>query len=109
MSMARSTEGGMVDSFDFVVVGSGFGGCVSALRLVEKGYTVAILEQGRRWNAADFPKSTWDVRRWIWQATLGLRGFFSIRLFRHFMVMHGNAVGGGSVAYANVLLVPPDK
>ncbi len=97
------------EDFDFIVVGSGFGGSVSALRLVEKGYRVAVLEMGRRWSAETLPKSNWAVARWIWRPALGLRGFFSMRLFRHVMVLHGNAVGGGSITYANTLLVPPDS
>src|SRR5439155_6603220 len=57
--------------YDFVVVGSGFGGSVSACRLAEKGYSVAVIEMGKRWTAADFPKSTWNLRRWIWRPRLG--------------------------------------
>lgn len=94
--------------FDFIVIGSGFGGSVSALRLAEKGYRVAVLEMGRRWTAGDLPRSNWAIARWIWRPRLGLRGFFGIRVFRHVMVLHGNAVGGGSITYANTLLVPPD-
>lgn len=95
--------------FDYIIVGSGFGGSVSALRLAEKGYRVAVLEQGRRWGAGDFPKTNWNVRKWLWQPGLFLKGFFRIRIFRHLVVLHGNAVGGGSIAYANTLLVPPEK
>jgi cholesterol oxidase len=94
---------------DFVVIGSGFGGSVSALRLAEKGYRVAVLEQGRRWTPDNLPKSTWNLSRWLWRPTLGLHGFFSMQFFRHVVVLHGNAVGGGSITYANTLLVPPDK
>ncbi len=97
------------DTCDFVVIGSGFGGSVSALRLAEKGYRVAVLEQGRRWTAENLPKSNWRVARWIWEPALGLRGFFSMRFFRHLVVLHGNAVGGGSITYGNVLLVPPER
>ncbi|WP_235971783.1 GMC family oxidoreductase [Azohydromonas caseinilytica] len=94
--------------YDFVVIGSGFGGSVSALRLTEKGYRVAVLEQGRRWTPADLPKSNWNLARWIWRPGLGLHGFFSMRFFAHVVVLHGNAVGGGSIAYGNTLLVAPD-
>jgi cholesterol oxidase len=94
------------EHYDFVVIGSGFGGSVSALRLAEKGYRVIVLEQGRRWTPESLPHSTWDLRRWIWDPALGLRGFFSVRFFRHVVVLHGNAVGGGSITYANTLLVP---
>lgn len=95
--------------FDFIVIGSGFGGSVSALRLAEKGYRVAVMEMGRRWKPEDFPKSNWNLRRWIWRPRAFLRGFFKIRMFRHVWVLHGCAVGGGSITYANTLLVPPDK
>lgn len=94
--------------FEFVVIGSGFGGSVSALRLAEKGYRVAIIEQGRRWTPDNLPKSTWSLGRWIWRPGLGLHGFFGMRFFRHVIVLHGNAVGGGSITYGNTLLVPPD-
>ncbi|HVL77478.1 MAG TPA: GMC oxidoreductase [Noviherbaspirillum sp.] len=94
--------------YDFVVIGSGFGGSVSALRLVEKDYRVAVVEQGKRWTADNMPKNNWDVARWVWRPALGMRGFFSMQFFRHVVVLHGNAVGGGSIVYANTLLVPPD-
>ena len=95
--------------FDFVVVGSGFGGSVSALRLVEKGYRVAVIEQGRRWRTEDLPKSNWDLKRWLWAPKIGLRGFYAMRFFRHLVVLHGNAVGGGSIVYGNTLLEPPQR
>lgn len=94
---------------DFVIIGSGFGGSVSALRLVEKGFAVTILEQGRRFDPESMPKSTADIKRWYWLPRLGLKGFFSMRLFGHMLVLHGNAVGGGSITYASTLLVPPDS
>jgi cholesterol oxidase len=99
----------MPGHYDFVVIGSGFGGSVSALRLAEKGYRVIVLEQGRRWTPQTLPHSTWDLRRWMWNPAFGLRGFFSMRFFRHVVVLHGNAVGGGSITYANTLLVPPSS
>jgi cholesterol oxidase len=95
--------------YDFIVVGSGFGGSVSALRLAEKGYRVAVIEMGRRWTPDNMPKTTWSLRRWLWRPALGLHGFFSMRFFRHVMVLHGNAVGGGSIVYGNTLMVPPNK
>lgn len=94
--------------YDFVVVGSGFGGSVAACRLAEKGYSVAVLEMGKRWTAADFPRSTWNIWRWLWRPGLGLKGFYNMRPFRHVMILCGNAVGGGSVTYANTMLVPPE-
>ena len=93
--------------YDYVVVGSGFGGSVSACRLAEKGYSVAVLEMGKRWREEDFPKSTWNVRRWIWRPGLKLFGFYDMRPFKHVMILCGNAVGGGSITYANTMLVPP--
>ncbi len=94
--------------FDYIVIGSGFGGSVSALRLTEKGYRVGVIEMGRRWTPETLPKTTWQIWRWIWRPALGLRGFFNMRLFRHVLILHGCAVGGGSITYANTLLVPKD-
>lgn len=95
--------------FDFIVIGSGFGGSVSALRLVEKGYRVAVIEMGRRWAPLSFPRSGWSIHRWFWRPKLGLRGFFTMRFFRHATIFHGCAVGGGSITYAGTLLAPPEK
>src|SRR5271169_2413846 len=95
--------------FDFIVIGSGFGGSVSALRLVEKGYRVAVIEMGRRWAPLSFPRTSWSIHRWFWRPKLGLRGFFNMRFFRHATIFHGCAVGGGSITYAGTLLPPPDK
>lgn len=93
---------------DYLVIGSGFGGSVSALRLAAKGYRVEVMEMGRRWTPANLPRTNWNYRRWLWRPLLGLRGFFNMRFFRHMVVLHGNAVGGGSITYANTLLVPPE-
>ena len=95
--------------FDFIVIGSGFGGSVSALRLVEKGYRVAVIEMGRRWTPQSLPPTSWSIHRWFWRPKLGLRGFFNMRLFRHATIFHGCAVGGGSITYASTLLPPPEK
>jgi cholesterol oxidase len=96
-------------TYDFVIVGSGFGGSVSALRLTEKGYRVLLLEKGRRFSAADFPKTNWDLKRWMWLPELALHGIFKMSFFPHITVVHGVGYGGGSLVYANTLPVPkPD-
>lgn len=91
---------------DFVIVGSGFGGSASALRLVEKGYSVLMFERGRELKEADFPKTTWNLKRWMWMPSLGWRGLFVMRFFRHVTVLAGSGVGGGSLVYANTLPIP---
>jgi len=92
--------------YDFLIVGSGFGGSVSALRLVEKGYRVAVLEQGSDFGAGDFAKTNWDLRKWLWMPRLGLRGIMQLRFFRHVTVLAGAGVGGGSLGYACTLPTP---
>lgn len=95
--------------YDFIVVGSGFGGSVSALRLTDKGYRVAVMEMGRRWTPENLPETSWALHRWFWRPKLALRGFFNMRFFRHVTILHGCAVGGGSITYATTMLRPPDK
>jgi cholesterol oxidase len=95
--------------YDWIVVGSGFGGSVSALRLSEKGYKVAVVECGKRFEDKDFPKSTWDLRRYFWAPRLGLRGIFRLTPFKDVSILSGSGVGGGSLGYANTLYVPPSK
>ncbi len=92
--------------YDYVVIGSGFGGAVSALRLSQKGYRVLVLEKGRRLAAADFPKTNWDLKRWLWLPSLGCFGLFKLTFFRHVGVLSGVGVGGGSLVYANTLPIP---
>lgn len=94
--------------WDFVIIGSGFGGSVSALRLTEKGYRVLVLEKGRRFAKEDFAKDNWDLKRWLWEPKLGLWGIFQMSFFRHVTILHGVGVGGGSLVYANTLPTPPD-
>ena len=94
------------DIWDYVIIGSGFGGSVSALRLAEKGYKVLVLEQGRRWRDQDFAKTNWNLRRSYWLPLLRCFGPFKFSFFRHLMVVHGVGVGGGSLIYANTHLRP---
>lgn len=95
--------------YDFIVIGSGFGGSVSALRLAEKGYRVAVMEMGRRWTPQNLPPTSWYLHRWFWEPAFALRGFFRMRYFRHVTILHGCAVGGGSITYAGTMLRPQDK
>jgi cholesterol oxidase len=89
--------------YDWLVIGSGFGGSVSALRLAEKGYKVAILESGGRFRDEDFAESTWQLNRFLWAPFLGLRGIFRLTAFRDVFIASGAGVGGGSIVYANTL------
>ena len=92
---------------DVVVIGSGFGGSVAALRLAEKGYRVHVYEAGRRFEDADFARTSWDVRRYVWAPRLGLFGVQRIHRLPDCLVLAGAGVGGGSLNYANTLYVPP--
>ena len=98
-----------MDSFDYdwLVIGSGFGGSVCALRLAEKGYSVGVLECGRRFADDELPSATSDVRRYFWHPKLGMKGIFQLTTFRHIAVVSGCGVGGGSLGYANTLYTPP--
>jgi cholesterol oxidase len=88
---------------DWLIVGSGFGGSVSALRLAERGYSVELLECGRRYADDEFASSTWDLRRYFWAPKLGLKGIFRLSIFKDLSVVSGCGVGGGSLGYANTL------
>ena len=96
-------------SYDFIIIGSGFGGSVSALRLAQKGYRVAVLEKGLRYNSRDFPKTNWNLRKSIWMPRLGQLGIQSLTLLKHVLVLSGVGVGGGSLVYANQLIQPDDS
>ena len=93
--------------FDVVVIGSGFGGSVAALRLTEKGYKVCVLEAGRRFSDKDFPKTSWRLRRFLFLPRLGLKGIQRIHVLPDVLVLAGAGVGGGSLVYANTLYKPP--
>ncbi|MFQ5538229.1 MAG: GMC oxidoreductase [Gemmatimonadota bacterium] len=94
---------------DVLVIGSGFGGSISALRLAEKGYAVVVLEQGRRYAPQDFPRTNWGLRRYLWMPALGMHGIQVLTPFRHALVLHGRGVGGGSLVYANTLVRPEEE
>ena len=93
---------------DVLIIGSGFGGAVSALRMAEKGYRVTVIERGRRWNATDFPKTNWNAFKSLWMPALHMTGILKMTLLDDVFVLSGAGVGGGSLVYANTLLVPPE-
>lgn len=97
------------DYFDYIIIGSGFGGSVSALRLAEKGYSVLVIEKGRRYRTDDFPKTNWNLPKYFWLPSMGLHGFQAMTLLKDVFILHGAGVGGGSLVYANNLLIPPDS
>jgi cholesterol oxidase len=103
--MARTTRDGY--DFDWLVIGSGFGGSVSALRLSEKGYSVGVLECGRRFADDEFAKNTADLKRYFWNPRVGMKGIFRLTNFKDVAVVSGCGVGGGSLGYACTLYVPP--
>ncbi len=97
-------------NFDCIVIGSGFGGSVSALRLAEKGYRVLVIEKGRWYKKPkDFPNTNWNLPKWMWLPQINFRGPFKMSFFRHVTIMSGVGVGGGSLVYANTLPVPKDS
>jgi len=99
----------MKPDYDVVIIGSGFGGSVSALRLTEKGYRVGVLEAGRRFADEDFAKTSWNLRKFLWAPQFGMYGIQRIHLLRNVMILAGAGVGGGSLNYANTLYVPPGE
>lgn len=94
------------EEYDYVIIGSGFGGSVSALRLSEKGYKVLVLEKGKWVNKEDFPKTNWDLKKWLWLPAFRFFGIFKITMFKDVSVLSGTGVGGGSLVYANTLPRP---
>jgi cholesterol oxidase len=95
--------------YDVVVIGSGFGGSVAALRLTEKGYRVAVVEAGRRFTPDTLPKTSWDLKSFLWAPALGLKGIQKITWLKDVVVLSGAGVGGGSLVYANTLYQPPSS
>lgn len=96
----------MQKDYDYIIIGSGFGGSVSALRLSEKGYKVLVIEKGKWYRAEDFPRTNWNLRKWLWIPFLRFFGIMKLSIFRHIAVISGTGVGGGSLVYANTLPVP---
>jgi cholesterol oxidase len=105
-----TVEGTRMDKvYDYVIIGSGFGGSVSAMRLTEKGYSVLALEKGKRFNDNDFAKTNWQYWKYLWMPAICAHGILQISILKGAMVLHGAGVGGGSLGYANVLEVPTDE
>lgn len=94
--------------YDYIIIGSGFGGSVSAMRLSEKGYSVAVLEMGKRYRTGDFAKTNWNLKKFIWLPEFLLHGIQKITILKDVMILGGVGVGGGSLVYANTLLEPPE-
>jgi len=94
--------------YDVLIIGSGFGGSVSALRLTEKGYKVGVLEAGMRYADDEFAKTSWDLRKFLWAPKLGCYGIQRIHPLKNVMILAGAGVGGGSLNYANTLYIPND-
>jgi cholesterol oxidase len=99
----------MQQIYDYVIIGSGFGGSVSAMRLTEKGYSVLVLEKGKRFEDSDFAKTNWQFWKYLWMPALRAHGIMQISILKGVMVLHGAGVGGGSLGYANVLEVPTEE
>jgi len=93
--------------YDFVIVGSGFGGSVAAMRLAEKGYSVIVIERGKKYESKDFPRSNWNLKKYLWIPALKFFGFQKLTFTRNAIILSGMGVGGGSLVYANTLQKPP--
>jgi cholesterol oxidase len=96
-------------TYDYVIIGSGFGGSISAMRLAEKGYGALVIERGQRYADKDFAERDWNIRRYLWSPVLRCFGIFQTTLLNGIMILHGCGVGGGSLVYSNVLIKPNDK
>ncbi len=99
----------MDEAYDYIVIGSGFGGSVASLRLAEKGYSVLTLEKGKRYRPQDFPRSNWNLSKYLWLPALRFFGIQKLSFFREASILSGVGVGGGSLVYANTLFYPPDE
>lgn len=95
--------------YDYIIIGSGFGGSVSAMRLSEKGYKVLVVEKGKRWKPGDFPRTNWNLRKYLWVPALRWFGFLKLDFFRQVFVLSGVGVGGGSLVYANTHMMPKES
>lgn len=105
--MFNKKTNGHNEVFDFVIIGSGFGGSVSAMRLSEKGYSVLVLERGKRYNTKDFPRTNWNLPKYLWMPAARCFGFMGINIFNDLMLLNGSGVGGGSLVYASTHIKPP--
>lgn len=98
-----------MEEYDYIIIGSGFGGSVSALRLSEKGYSVLVIEKGKWFGKDDFPKSNWHLRKWLWLPSMRFYGIMKMTFYKHIGILSGTGVGGGSLVYANTLPRPKDS
>jgi len=96
-------------TYDYIIIGSGFGGSVAALRLAEKGYSVCVIESGKRWSGKDFPGTNWVFWKFLWAPAFFCYGIQRIQLVNDVLILGGSGIGGGSLVYANTLFVPPDS
>jgi cholesterol oxidase len=101
--MANNTQ-----TYDYIIIGSGFGGSVSAMRLAEKGYSTLVIEKGKRYESKDFPKTNWNFAKYLWMPAIKWFGIQKLTFFKQVFVISGVGVGGGSLVYANTHMVPPD-
>ena len=95
--------------YDHIVIGSGFGGSVSSMRLAEKGYSVLVIEKGKKFENKDFPKTNFNIKKYFWLPVLKCFGILKMSFFKEALIISGVGYGGGSLVYANTHLLPPDK
>ncbi len=98
-----------MENYDYIIIGSGFGGSVSALRLAEKGYKVLVIEKGKWYRNEDFAKTNWNLKKWIWLPSMRFHGIMKMSFYRHISILSGVGVGGGSLVYGNTLPIPKSK